>query len=187
MFNLLAVRSSAIPRLTRLLSDPATPAEVQLQLSDQLEHEKTKAARGDMENALRRHNLLPAVFAMFKAMGESGGMGEFGMLRCGLMGREGRRGGEGEGKGEKGEDEGAREGGGVRGRVRLAASRSSSICIVQVIDIHLRRRSIPVRSESKALKRVDGQSIMGNCQIQASAPCKVSLTDCTAGDETSSG
>ncbi len=76
MFNLLAIRSAAITRLTRLLSDPATRAEEQLHLSDQLEHEKVKSARGDVENALRRHNLLPAVFAMLKAMGQSGSMGE---------------------------------------------------------------------------------------------------------------
>ena len=77
MFNLLAIRSAAVPRLTRLLSDPTTPGESKIQLSDQLEHERVKAARGSMENALRRHNLLPAVFAMFKAIGESGSLGEW--------------------------------------------------------------------------------------------------------------
>ncbi|KAK8846796.1 hypothetical protein IAR55_005884 [Kwoniella newhampshirensis] len=72
MFNLLCVRSAAIPRLQRLLQDPTTPAEMRYQLQDQLDHERTKAQRGEVENALRRHNLLPTVFALFKAMGEKG-------------------------------------------------------------------------------------------------------------------
>jgi ubiquitin carboxyl-terminal hydrolase L5 len=76
MFNLLAVRSAAIPRLTRLLSDSSLPTEVHLQLSDQLEHERNKAAKGRVENTLRQHNLLPTVFAMLKAMGETGMLGE---------------------------------------------------------------------------------------------------------------
>ena len=78
MFNLLAIRSEAIPRLNRLVSDASAPMEQRITLQDQLEHERTKAARGGVENALRRHNLLPAVFAMFKAMGETGMMGEYG-------------------------------------------------------------------------------------------------------------
>ena len=45
-------------------------------MEEQLAQEKTKAQRGSVENSLRRNNLLPAVFAMFKAMGESGMMGE---------------------------------------------------------------------------------------------------------------
>jgi len=77
MFNLLAVRSAAIPRLTRLVNDKSTSAGERMQMEDQLEHERNKARRGDTENALRRHNLLPAVFAMFKAMGETGSIGGF--------------------------------------------------------------------------------------------------------------
>ena len=77
MFNLLAIRSAAIPRLTRLIHDPTTPAEFKLQYSDQLEHERVKTARGSTENALRRHNLLPVVFTLLKAMGERGVMGAF--------------------------------------------------------------------------------------------------------------
>jgi ubiquitin carboxyl-terminal hydrolase L5 len=76
MFNLLAIRSAAVPRLTRLINDPSTPAEQQYQLSDQLEHEKTKSARGELENTLRQNNLLPVVFQLLKEMGQSGGMGE---------------------------------------------------------------------------------------------------------------
>jgi ubiquitin carboxyl-terminal hydrolase L5 len=72
MFNLLAVRSHAIPRLERLVTSDGTGV-----LADQLEHEKHKAERGRVENALRRNNLLPAVFAMLKAMGEGGLMGEY--------------------------------------------------------------------------------------------------------------
>jgi ubiquitin carboxyl-terminal hydrolase L5 len=75
MFNLLAVRSAAIPRLTRLIADPQTSAAEKMQMEDQLEHEKNKAKRGDMENSLRRHNLLPTVFALLQAMGQSGSMG----------------------------------------------------------------------------------------------------------------
>jgi len=85
MFNLLAVRSAAIPRLTRLIKDESTSAGERLQMGDQLEHEKNKAMRGDTENALRRHNLLPAVFAMLKAMGETGSIG--GSLCCSIFKR----------------------------------------------------------------------------------------------------
>jgi len=72
MFNLLAVRSNAIPRLQRLIQSDQEMAPV---LSDQLEHELHKAQRGRVENALRRNNLLPAVFAMLQGMGETGLMG----------------------------------------------------------------------------------------------------------------
>ncbi|KAK4683460.1 ubiquitin carboxyl-terminal hydrolase L5, partial [Tremellales sp. Uapishka_1] len=74
MFNLLCIRSAAIPRLTRLLKDPELGTGRQMLLSDQLEHEKTKTERGELENALRRHNLLPAVFELFKVLGESGSL-----------------------------------------------------------------------------------------------------------------
>ncbi|OXG98332.1 ubiquitin carboxyl-terminal hydrolase L5, partial [Cryptococcus neoformans A1-35-8] len=72
MFNLLAVRSAALPRLERLLHDPSTPAEQKFALQDQLEHEQSKAKRGALENKLRQHNLLPVVFQLFKGLGESG-------------------------------------------------------------------------------------------------------------------
>lgn len=75
MFNLLAIRSAAVPRLTRLLQDSETPAHAKLDLGDQLAHEESKAAKGATENALRRHNLLPIVFQLFKAFGESGQIG----------------------------------------------------------------------------------------------------------------
>ena len=73
MFNLLAVRSNAIPRLERLIT---TDNEVGPLLADQLEHERHKAERGRIENTLRRNNLLPVVFELLKGMGKSGMMGE---------------------------------------------------------------------------------------------------------------
>lgn len=75
MFNLLCVRSAAIPRLTRLLRATSIATQDQLSLSDQLEHEQTKSQRGKVENSLRQHNLLPVVFQLLKALGESGQMG----------------------------------------------------------------------------------------------------------------
>lgn len=77
MFNLLCVRSAAIPRLERLLNDPSTPAEQKFILQDQLEHERNKSQKGAMENSLRRHNLLPVVFQLFKSLGESSMAGEY--------------------------------------------------------------------------------------------------------------
>ncbi|WWC67729.1 uncharacterized protein I206_101641 [Kwoniella pini CBS 10737] len=76
MFNLLAIRSTPLPRLTRLLNDPSTPSEQKFQIQDQLEHESNKDKRGQMENTLRRNNLLPVVFQLFKALGESGQAGK---------------------------------------------------------------------------------------------------------------
>jgi ubiquitin carboxyl-terminal hydrolase L5 len=76
MFNLLCIRSAAIPRLTRLLNNTTLETQDQLSLSDQLEHEQTKLQKGRVENTLRQHNLLPVVFQLFKAMGESGQMGK---------------------------------------------------------------------------------------------------------------
>ncbi|WRT64982.1 uncharacterized protein IL334_001923 [Kwoniella shivajii] len=72
MFNLLCIRSTPLPRLQRLLNDPSTPAQEKYQIQDQLEHELNKTKRGQMENTLRRNNLLPVVFQLFKALGESG-------------------------------------------------------------------------------------------------------------------
>jgi len=92
MFNLLAVRSTAIPRLTRLIADPKTSIGERMQLEDQLQHEQNKAKRGDMENSLRRHNLLPTVFALLQAMGQSGSMGRFKSEGCLADDRQGGRG-----------------------------------------------------------------------------------------------
>ncbi|WWC87094.1 uncharacterized protein L201_001980 [Kwoniella dendrophila CBS 6074] len=72
MFNLLCIRSTPLPRLQRLLQDPSTPSEQKYQIQDQLDHELNKTKRGEMENTLRRNNLLPTVFHLFKTLGESG-------------------------------------------------------------------------------------------------------------------
>lgn len=102
MFNLLAVRSAALPRLKRLIADQSTPAELRIQLEDQLEHEKAKASQGARENALRRHNLLPAVFAMLTAMGKSGQMGESALVKAApfLTTRQSSRRGSSQGQGK---------------------------------------------------------------------------------------
>jgi ubiquitin carboxyl-terminal hydrolase L5 len=71
MFNLLAIRSNAIPRLERLVKSDESMVPV---WADQLESERHKAERGRVENALRRNNLLPVVFELLKGMGESGMM-----------------------------------------------------------------------------------------------------------------
>ncbi len=70
MFNLLAVRSAAIPRLEKQLAAAGDAAE-RMHISDQLEHERAKQAEGKMENSLRRHNMLPLVLDLFKALNES--------------------------------------------------------------------------------------------------------------------
>nr|XP_019047412.1 ubiquitin carboxyl-terminal hydrolase L5 [Kwoniella bestiolae CBS 10118]OCF26342.1 ubiquitin carboxyl-terminal hydrolase L5 [Kwoniella bestiolae CBS 10118] len=72
MFNLLCIRSSPLPRLQRQLNDPSTAQTEKYQIQDQLEHELSKSKRGDLENTLRRNNLLPVVFQLFKGLGESG-------------------------------------------------------------------------------------------------------------------
>ena len=69
MFNLLCIRSDPIPRLKR-------QAEMSEESAIQLSHELEKRRKGDLENALRRHNLLPAVFAVLKGLGEKGALRE---------------------------------------------------------------------------------------------------------------
>jgi ubiquitin carboxyl-terminal hydrolase L5 len=68
MFNLLAIRSAAVPRLQRQIADPATPAHERLALQDQLDHETQKASQGAVENSLRRHNMLPLVLGLLEAL-----------------------------------------------------------------------------------------------------------------------
>lgn len=76
MFNLLSIRSAAIPRLRRLMQDPALGVEEKMYLQEQLDREERQLEAGQRDNALRRHNLLPAVFSLLKAMGESGHLDE---------------------------------------------------------------------------------------------------------------
>jgi hypothetical protein len=78
MFNLLCIRSDPLPRIHRLLKDPSLSTAEQMDLSSQLEHEELKSRRGKVENNLRKHNLLPVVFELFKALGKSDKMGECG-------------------------------------------------------------------------------------------------------------
>jgi hypothetical protein len=75
MFNLLAIRSTAIPRLERQLAS-ATSATDRMLIGDQLEAEKSKAAQGKFENSLRRHNMLPLVLGLLEALHGSKSKGE---------------------------------------------------------------------------------------------------------------
>jgi ubiquitin carboxyl-terminal hydrolase L5 len=68
MFNLLAVRSAAVPRLQRLIADPEIGVEQRLMLQDQLESERAKAERGTFENSLRKHNMVPLVLGLLEAL-----------------------------------------------------------------------------------------------------------------------
>lgn len=70
MFNLLAVRSAAIPRLERQLAE-AKDAGERFSLQEQLQHERAKDAEGRIENSLRRHNMLPLVLGLFEALNAS--------------------------------------------------------------------------------------------------------------------
>ncbi|GMK54631.1 hypothetical protein CspeluHIS016_0112170 [Cutaneotrichosporon spelunceum] len=70
MFNLLAVRSAAIPRLERELAAAGNEME-RFRLSHTLAQERAKAEEGAVENALRRHNMLPLVLGLFEALNAS--------------------------------------------------------------------------------------------------------------------
>lgn len=70
MFNLLAVRSAAIPRLERQLAEAKNEGE-RFALQEQLQHERAKDAEGRIENSLRRHNMLPLVLGLFEALNAS--------------------------------------------------------------------------------------------------------------------
>lgn len=135
MFNLLAVRSAAIPRLTRQLNDPTLPAESHMQLSDQLEYENNKANKGRTENTLRQHNLLPAVFAMLKAMGETGTLGGFRGRDVAHSPRQGSR----RGASQRAGPEGAQRKGAAVMKVTAAVA-SGSVCEAHHIAAHVRRR-----------------------------------------------
>jgi len=68
MFNLLAIRSAAIPRLERLISAPDTPASIIPQLQQDLEQEQEKQHRMKLENGLRRSNLVGMILECLKQM-----------------------------------------------------------------------------------------------------------------------
>ena len=73
MFNLLCVRAAAIPRLQRLIADPATPREFIPTYQSQLEAEREKVRRGKLENGLRRNNLVPLMVELSKILAEQKG------------------------------------------------------------------------------------------------------------------
>lgn len=72
MFNLLAVRADPVPRLKAQLAQPGLSEGERFQAQEQLAHEEAKRAKGAMENSLRRHNILPVVLELFKALADSG-------------------------------------------------------------------------------------------------------------------
>lgn len=71
MFNLLAVRADPVPRLQAELAQPDLSEGRRFEAQEQLSHEQAKRARGAMENSLRRHNILPVVLELFKALADS--------------------------------------------------------------------------------------------------------------------
>lgn len=73
MFNLLCVRSAAIPRLQRLIADPTTPREFIPTYQSQLDAEREKVRRGKLENGLRRNNLVPLMVELSKILAEQKG------------------------------------------------------------------------------------------------------------------
>ncbi|GHJ84479.1 hypothetical protein NliqN6_0881 [Naganishia liquefaciens] len=73
MFNLLCVRSAAIPRLQRLIADPTTPRDFIPTYQSQLAAEREKVRRGKLENGLRRNNLVPLMVELTKILGEQKG------------------------------------------------------------------------------------------------------------------
>lgn len=66
MFSLLCIRSAPIPRLQRLIKTSPDPT-----LQAQLDQEMAKARRGELENGLRRANLIPMVIECIKALAGS--------------------------------------------------------------------------------------------------------------------
>ncbi|KAJ9120595.1 hypothetical protein QFC22_002524 [Naganishia vaughanmartiniae] len=70
MFNLLCVRSAAIPRLRRLLTDPTTPTAFIPDLQAQLSAEEEKVRRGKLENGVRRNNLIPLMVELTRILAE---------------------------------------------------------------------------------------------------------------------
>lgn len=75
MFNVLAVRGATLPRLEKELSE-ATDEYQAASLSEMIAFERAKEERGNTENALRKHNLLPVVLELFKSLGRTGRLGE---------------------------------------------------------------------------------------------------------------
>jgi ubiquitin carboxyl-terminal hydrolase L5 len=76
MFNLLAVRSAAIPRLERLISASDTPDAIIPSLTESLHQEQEKLHRMKLENGLRRSNLVGMILESLKQMAREKADGE---------------------------------------------------------------------------------------------------------------
>lgn len=76
MFNVLAVRGEALPRLQRQMAEHGEGSDMARYLQERIQAEVTKVKQGQRENALRKHNILPIVFAMLTAMGKTGALGK---------------------------------------------------------------------------------------------------------------
>jgi len=68
MFNLMAVRSAAVPRLERLIAAPDTPDAIIPSLTESLHQEQEKLHRMKLENGLRRSNLVGMILESLKQM-----------------------------------------------------------------------------------------------------------------------
>jgi len=73
MFNLLCIRSAPIPRLRRLLTSSETSPDILEEISNQLGYEQEKSRRWQLENSLRRHNLIPMVIEVLQIMASAPG------------------------------------------------------------------------------------------------------------------
>jgi ubiquitin carboxyl-terminal hydrolase L5 len=78
MFNLLAIRSAAIPRLERLIASPDTPSSIIPQLRENLLQEQEKLHRMKLENGLRRSNLVGMILECLKQMSKEKTQGDVG-------------------------------------------------------------------------------------------------------------
>jgi ubiquitin carboxyl-terminal hydrolase L5 len=76
MFNLLAIRSAAIPRLERLIASSDTPSSVIPQLQENLLQEQEKLHRMKLENGLRRSNLVGMILECLKQMSKEKTQGD---------------------------------------------------------------------------------------------------------------
>jgi len=76
MFNLMAVRSAAIPRLERLISAHDTPDAIIPSLTESLHQEQEKLHRMKLENGLRRSNLVGMILESLKQMAKEKTDGE---------------------------------------------------------------------------------------------------------------
>jgi ubiquitin carboxyl-terminal hydrolase L5 len=76
MFNLMAVRSAAVPRLERLIAAPDTPDAIIPSLTENLRQEQEKIHRMKLENGLRRSNLVGMILESLKQMAKEKTVGD---------------------------------------------------------------------------------------------------------------